>query len=285
MVYIAVTLLLGFAAVNTGNNLLYLMVSALLGFMAVSGVLGRWNLARLALRCIPPEEVYAGVPTVLGIELTNRRRRLPACLLEVALAGEHVFFPLVGPGSAERKLLPATLHGRGFQRLPAMEVRSRFPVNFFIRRMTIAMTDPVLVFPAPRPCPAASPADPAARRGSVPNQQRGSEGEVSRIGEYRGGEPLKMIHWKLSARHDQLKVKELSATTQPPVILDLATLPGAGLEARLSCACWLVGQLLRGGRPVGLRAGSTEIPPDCSRSHKLRLLKALALHGRDQNTA
>jgi uncharacterized protein (DUF58 family) len=284
-VYIAVTLLLGFAAVNTGNNLLYLMVSALLGFMAVSGVLGRWNLAHLALRCSAPEEVYDGVPTLLGIELVNRRRRLPACLLEVSLAGEQVFFPLVGPGGGERKLLPATLHGRGFQHLPAMEVRSRFPVNFFVRRLTIAVADPVLVFPAPRPCPAAAPADPATPRGSVPHQRRGAEGEVSRIGEYRGGEPLKMIHWKLSARHDQLKVKELSATAQTPVVLDLATLPGAGLEARLRCASWLVGQLLRAGRPVGLRAGAIEIVPDCSRPHKLRLLKALALHGRDQNPA
>jgi uncharacterized protein (DUF58 family) len=285
VVYIVVTLLLGFAAVNTGNNLLYLMVSALLGFMAVSGVLGRWNLAHLALRCSAPEEVYDGVPTLLGIELVNRRRRLPACLLEVALAGESVFFPLVGPGAGERKVLPATLRGRGYQRLPAMEVRSRFPVNFFIRRMTIAVSDPVLVFPAPRPCPAATAADPAALRGTAPHQQRGAEGEVSRIGEYRGGEPLKMIHWKLSARHDQLKVKELSATAQAPVILDLATLPGTGLEARLRCACWLVGHLLRAGRPVGLRAGATEIAPDCSRTHKLRLLTALALHGRDQNAA
>ncbi len=55
------TLLLGFAAVNTGNNLLYLLVSALLGFMAVSGILGRWNLARLSLRCLPPDELFDGV--------------------------------------------------------------------------------------------------------------------------------------------------------------------------------------------------------------------------------
>jgi hypothetical protein len=36
--YIALTLLTGFAAVNTGNNLLFLVVSALLAFMAVSGI-------------------------------------------------------------------------------------------------------------------------------------------------------------------------------------------------------------------------------------------------------
>jgi uncharacterized protein (DUF58 family) len=279
------TLLLGFAAVNTGNNLLYLLVSALLGFMAVSGVLGRWNLARLTLRCVPPEEIYDGLPTLLGIELVNRRRYLPVCLMEVSLAGESVLFPLVEPGAGQRKPLPATLTGRGFQLLPVLEVRSRFPINFFIRRMTLAVAEPVLVFPSPLPCAEGVVADPAGELGGTPSGQRGMEGEVSRIGDYRGGEPLKQIHWKLSARHDQLKVKELSATTRAPVILDLAILPGEGLEARLRCACWLVGHLLRSGRPVGLRTGMTEIPPACSRAHKLRLLKVLALYGRDQDAA
>lgn len=279
------TLLLGFAAVNTGNNLLYLLVSALLGFMAVSGILGRWNLAQLSLRCVPPEEIYDGVPTLLGIELVNRRRRLPVCLMEVVLDEASVLFPLVEPGGTQRKLLPATLHRRGFQRLPVLEVRSRFPINFFIRRMTLAVDEPVLVFPAPRPGPEGVHPDPAGERGVRQSWQRGLEGEVSRIGEYRGGEPLKLIHWKLSARHDQLKVKELSATSRAPVILDLAELPGGGVEERLRYACWLIDRLLRAGRPVGLRAGVTAIAPASSRAHKLRLLKVLALYGRDQDAA
>lgn len=278
------TLLLGFAAVNTGNNLLYLLVSALLGFMAVSGLLGRWNLARLSLRCVPPDEVYDGVPTLLGIELSNRRRRFPACLLEVSLAGERVLFPLVAPGARQRRPLPATLRGRGWQSLPPLDVRSRFPINFFVRRMTLAIDDPVLVFPAPRPCPEGAQPDPAGARGAAQSRLRGAEGEISRIGDYRGGEPLKLIHWKLSARHDQLKVKELGATSRAPVVLDLAALPG-DLEERLRCASWLIGRLLRAGRPVGLRAGNAEIPPAAGRAHKLRLLKVLALHGRDQEAA
>jgi uncharacterized protein (DUF58 family) len=279
------TLLLGFAAVNTGNNLLYLLVSALLGFMAVSGVLGRWNLARLSLRCVPPAEVYDGMPTLLGIELANRRRFLPICLLEVTLQGESVLFPLVEPKTAQRKPLSITFHGRGPRPLPVLEVRSRFPINFFIRRMTLATAEPVLVFPFPRPCFEGSVSAPGGERGLRQDGRRGSDGEISRIGEYRGGEPLKLIHWKLSARHDQFKVKELSAATHVPVILDLAALPGADLEERLRCACWLIGRLLRAGRPVGLRAGATEIAAASSRAHKLRLLKTLALYGRDQDAA
>ncbi|TFG89670.1 MAG: DUF58 domain-containing protein [Gemmatimonadales bacterium] len=279
------TLLLGFAAVNTGNNLLYLLVSALLGFMAVSGVLGRWNLARLSLRCIPPAEVFDGVPTLLGIELVNGRRRLPVCLLEIALGAEQVLFPLVEPGTSRRRALTFTLTGRGWQKLPPVQVRSRFPINFFIRSLTLVVADPVLVFPAPRPCPLPWQADAGGSRGAAPTTHKGMEGEVSRIGDYSGGEPLRLIHWKLSARHDQLKVKELSATRRAPVILDLATVPGTGLEERLRSASYLVQLLLRDGRPVGLRAGNTLLPARHGHPHKLRLLRTLALYDRDQDAA
>jgi uncharacterized protein (DUF58 family) len=279
------TLLLGFAAVNTGNNLLYLLVSALLGFMAVSGILGRWNLAGLRLRCHPPEEVFDGVPTLLGIELVNGRRRLPVCLLEIAIGETQALFPLVPPGSSQRRALTFTLSGRGWQKLPAVQVRSRFPINFFIRSLTLAVAEPVLVFPAPRPCPLPWQADAGGQRGTAPTPRKGLEGEVSRIGDYRGGEPLRLIHWKLSARHEQLKVKELSATRRAPVILDLGALPGAGLEGRLRSATYLVQLLLRDQRPVGLRAGSTVLPPRLGHPHKLRLLRALALYDRDQNAA
>ena len=59
---------------------------------------------------------------------------------------------------------------------------------------------------------------------------KGQEGDVSHISDYRGGEPLKLIHWKLSARHDRLKVKELSAASHTPVTIDLDAIPGAGLD-------------------------------------------------------
>ena len=110
---------------------------------------------------------------------------------------------------------------------------------------------------------------------------KGQEGDVSHIGDYRGGEPLKLIHWKLSARHDRLKVKELSAASHTPVTINLDAIPAAGLEQRLSCCAYLVTRLLRSGRPTGLRSATIEIPPDSTRQHKLKLLKVLATYGTD----
>ncbi len=257
------------------------MVSALLGFMAVSGVLGKWNLSRFDVRLIPSDEIYDGLPTLLGIELINQRRRLPIFLMETVLGEKTALFPLVDPGRSQRKNLEMTFQGRGRQQLPQVMVRSRFPINFFIRHKTLTMDQTLTVFPRPRPCAGLEYPDPGGERGAQQSWSRGQDGDISRISNYQGGEPLKLIHWKLSARHDALKVKELSAATRAPVILDLAQLPGSNLEQRIGAAVYLVTRMLREGRPVGLRAGQTELAAAMGRQHKLQLLEALATHGQD----
>jgi len=283
-IYIFITLLLGFAAVNTGNNLLYLMVSALLGFMAVSGVLGKWNLDRVSVRFHPPDEIYDGLPTLLGIELLNQRRWLPIFLMEIVVAERNAFFPVVDPQQGLQKSLEMNLSGRGRRQLPAVTVRSRFPVNFFIRSRGLIINQAVTVFPAPQHCSDLRQTDPGGGQGTQQNWQKGYDGDINRIRNYQGGEPLKSIHWKLSARHDRLKVKELSAVTRKPVVLDLAELPGPGIEQRLRYASYLVTRWLRDGWPVGLKAGSLELPPGTGQRQKLLLLQALAHYGQDQKT-
>jgi uncharacterized protein (DUF58 family) len=276
-------LLLGFAAVNTGNNLIYLIVSALLGFMAVSGILGRGNLAGVEVTVDLPAEIYDGTETLLQVRLHNRRR-LPACLIQVQMAGQTVTFPLVERRSAQVRSLPVTFFGRGRRPLEAVLISSIFPINFFLRRRWQQLQGEVTVFPAPRRCLVPAQAGSRQSGGELRRPARGYEGDLSRIGDYRGGEPLKMIHWKLSARHGALKVKELSAVAQEPVLLDLAALPGAHLEERLRSASYLVNRYLREQRPVGLRLGARTIPADLSAAHKHRLLTVLALHGQSHNT-
>src|SRR5207302_877273 len=51
---------LGFAAMNTGNNLLYLLASLLLGLIIVSGILSEQSMRRLRLAAVVPDEIYAG---------------------------------------------------------------------------------------------------------------------------------------------------------------------------------------------------------------------------------
>ena len=253
----------------------------MLGFMAISGILGKWNLSRIRLRCVPPEEVYDGLPTLFSLQLENDRRWLPIFLMEVSLEEQATLFPLINPKTSQSKSLEVALNGRGLQRLATATVRSRFPINFFVRSRIVAIDREVMVFPRPMPCAALHPSATGGVRGDRSHWLKGQEGDISRINDYHGGEPLKLIHWKLSARHGRLKVKELSASSQVPVTIDLDTLPASGLEEKLRCAAFLLTRLLRAGRRVGLKAGPLLVPPQSSRQHKLQLLRILALYGKD----
>jgi len=279
------TLLLGFAAVNTGNNLLYLLVSAQLGFMAVSGLLGRYNLAGLSVEVLPPAELYAGVETLATVCLNNRKR-FPGCLISVVVDDRAVLFPLVPGKSTARLHLPLLFPARGRHELPPLAIRSPFPVSFFVRSFPIASPpeSALLVFPAPKPCRAPGEGTPRSHGGARAMPRRGSDGDIERISDYRG-EPLKMIHWKLTARQGDLMVKELADTASDPLLLDLRHLPGAGIEERLRCACWLVLDCLRRQRPVGLLLPKGRIAPATGVRHRRQLLKELALYGADTPTA
>lgn len=251
--------------------------------MAVSGIVGRSNLAGVEVTVDLPPEIYDGAETLLQVRLHNRRR-WPACLIQVQMAGQTATFPVVERRSAQVRSLPVTFHGRGRRPLEPVLISSIFPINFFLRRCRQPLAGEVTVFPAPRRCLLPAQAGDRRTGGELRRQARGYEGDLSRISDYRGGEPLKMIHWKLSARHDALKVKELSAVAREPVLLDLATLPGGPLEERLRSAAYLVNRYLREQRPVGLRLGGRTIPPALSAPHRQRLLTELALYGQDRHT-
>lgn len=278
------TLLLGFAAVNTGNNLLYLLVSAQLGFMAVSGMIGRYNLAGLSVEISAPAEVFAGIETLASVHLHNRKR-FPAFLVSADIAGQVVLFPLLPGRDSARRTLALTLPQRGRHPLPSLWVRSPFPVNFFVRSFSVPAPEEaaLVVYPTPTPCRPAGDALPRRQQGIRPQPRRGSDGDIERIGDYRG-EPLKMIHWKLTARHGELMVKELADNASEPLLLDLRTLPGAGIEERLRCACYLVLDCLRRQRPVGLLLPQGRIAPATGLRHRRQLLTELAVYGTDTPT-
>lgn len=279
--YIAITLLIGFAAVNTGNNLLFFIVSALLGFMAVSGVLGWLNIHGLDAVMIPPDEIYSGVSTLFTLRLTNRKRLLPSFLLRVDFVGTTVDFRLVDRQGAATSSLMTTITGRGSHMVGGVTVCSPFPINFFVRCRTLPLDLRTVVFPAPLGCPGSADSRSHGKGGSFATSGKGYEGDINRIVAYSGGDPLKMIHWRLSARHGELKVKELSAMAREPLVIDIDRLPAGNLEEKLSCATYLVNRLMREGRPVGLKLRKRLLKPADSRGHRLRLLTELALYGKD----
>jgi uncharacterized protein (DUF58 family) len=83
IIYVVVVLLIGVAALNTGNNLLYIVVAALLAAILVSGVVSATNLRDLELDVRLPEHIFAGKPMLGRILVRNPRRWLPAFSIKV----------------------------------------------------------------------------------------------------------------------------------------------------------------------------------------------------------
>jgi uncharacterized protein (DUF58 family) len=274
--YITTTLLFGFAAVNTGNNLIFLIVASLLAFMAVSGVLGWLNIKGLELRASVPEEVYSGLDTLVTVQMTNRKRRFPSFLITGHLLGNRICFDLLERGEEQQSSFIHRFPERGSLSLTAAEISSPFPINFFVRSRWLALNSTVTVFPAPVPGPMPAGCDGVEMQGTGARSVRGHDGDVANISDYTGAEPLKLIHWRLSAKHDSLKVKELTATSREPVMLELDSLPGKNLEDVLSSAAFLINRLIREHRPVGLKTKTGVTPPALTRRHRLQLLTELA---------
>ena len=86
--YIIMTILVGAAAVNTTNNLLYLVTSTLLALMAASGWLALRALRKLEFELYLPRELFAGQATPIHFKILNPRHHLPTFLLRLQ-RGEH----------------------------------------------------------------------------------------------------------------------------------------------------------------------------------------------------
>jgi uncharacterized protein (DUF58 family) len=86
IVYVLLTLVIGIAALNTGNNLLYIVVAAMLAAILVSGIVSAWVLRWLELDIRLPEHIFAGRAVIARIVLRNPRRWLPSFSIRVVSA-------------------------------------------------------------------------------------------------------------------------------------------------------------------------------------------------------
>jgi uncharacterized protein (DUF58 family) len=86
LVYILISVVIGIAAINTGNNLLYVVVATLLSAVLVSGVASAWVLGSLLLDVHLPEHVFAGRPMLARMILRNTSSWLPSFSVRVVPA-------------------------------------------------------------------------------------------------------------------------------------------------------------------------------------------------------
>jgi len=278
---IALVLAAGIVAVNSGNNLLYLVVASLLAALALSGLLGHRNLRRVGLRLIAPDEAWAGRPVSVRAVLVNGRLRLPAFLLAL---GEQPGTPAgtvleIPPGESAEVTLTLTFPARGAHPWPVHAVTSEFPFGLIRRGGRVRPPGRCLIYPSPLAVPWEI-AEAAEREGALASRRSVGVG-----GDYRGqrdyvpGDSLSRVQWSSWLRLRRLQTKEFEAEGAPPAVYRFEDVPGPGTEERLGQLAWLVRAGLRRGRSVGLVLPGLTIPPGTGETQRRRLLSALARFG------
>ena len=272
----------GFAAMNTGNNLLYLLLGAMLGLIAVSGWLSEQDIRALRIERHVPRAVTAGQELRIGYQVRNLKRRLPTLAVEIvdgALPGRAFLAHVAAQGTAQARSLN-TFPRRGVHRLGSVTLSTSFPFGLFRKERDLQIPGQVVVWPRTDRLVR----NPSAGGGRVPRTgagtkgARGHRGDYRSLRAYRSGDDPRDIHWRSSARFRDpvLREYERDGAETRWICLDVRTEPGDPGEVAVEVAASLAAQSMAEGRSFALAAGGTVVDPGEGAGQLERVLDVLA---------
>jgi uncharacterized protein (DUF58 family) len=286
----------GFAALNTGNNLLYLVLSLMLAFLVLSGVLSEAALRGIQVERRLPFEWVAGHAGRVVLEVTNAQRRTWSHAIVVedigALRGNpeaplgRVFAMLIAPGQTEARSYRWDPPARGELVFRGFRVSTRFPFGLFAKSLEIARDASVVVYPR------LSSQRPPPRRSGDPRAWRDAEGRGARSADVAGlrdfarGDSPRRVHWRASWRRGLLLVRDEDGSAGGEALVRLATrgsTPGEAFERAVERAASEAEAGLRAGLRVALHTDGEIFGADVGAVHRARLLGFLALVGPDRD--
>ena len=229
-----------------------------------------------------PGEVYAGIPVPIAVSAENRNRWLPAFLIRVQVGDAAVLFPYIPARAEERRMVEFTFPERGIRAIRDVRTASVYPFNFFVRYRAVPLEAECTVFPHPVTSAEIPGVDLHPRhRGETSRERRGYDGDMLAIRDYMAGDSVRYINWKASARSGSLKTNELATAYSETSVIEFDRIAMPDLELKLSCLTSLIIGQCRKNRPIGLRISGRFFPPAATKEHKWRLLRELAVYGRE----
>jgi uncharacterized protein (DUF58 family) len=139
----------------------------------------------------------------------------------------------IAPGDRERWLYEITTLRRGVFQFDRLELATASPFGLFRSRRSQSVKRRAIVYPTVLPlsqCPLvdAIGRDDSPRLYSTENARNSAnEGITRTLRPYRWGDPIRLVHWRTSARFGELRVRELELTVGgQELIIALDTLPG-----------------------------------------------------------
>jgi uncharacterized protein (DUF58 family) len=276
------TLLVGFAAMNTGNNLLYLLLGSMMGFIVVSSWLSEQAIRDIRVERYPPHPVTVGHELRLQYRVTNRKRTLPSLAVEIVEEGlpGRAFVAHVGPGGSTQARSLNSFVRRGIYPLRTVTLSTAFPFGMFRKERDIEIPGEVMVWPRTdrKVREPAAGSGRLARTGVSRRGARGTRGEYRSLRGYRPGDDPKDIHWRSSARSREPVVREYERDGSETrwICLDTRGHPDEAAEVAVEVAAALAARAAAQGRPFALVAGHALLEPGHGPGQLERALDILA---------
>src|SRR5260221_5283543 len=155
--FVGITLGVGIAAINTANNLLYLLLGLLLALMVVSGIMSEISLRDLTVVRRLPLRAQVGRPHLVEIEVFNHKARVPSYAIEVEdlrenqPADKRCFFLKISPKSAQVAAYRRTPRRRGRDPHVGFRIATRFPFGLFEKSREVPADGELIIYPAVDP--------------------------------------------------------------------------------------------------------------------------------------
>jgi uncharacterized protein (DUF58 family) len=298
---LALATLLVVAAFSTGLPFLFYLL-----YLSILVVGGAYVLVRLGLSDLEAgyavSQLHGHVGDRMTVTYTLRNTsRLPKPWLEVhnpttlpgGLPGRAI---TLGRRSERSWLIRVPLARRGHFRIEPLHIRTADPFGFFEASATVGQGVSVIVYPRLEALPAwRLPA--ASLEGSHASPERTLQTTplATTVRPYAPGDSMNRIHWRSTARHGEIQVKEfdLEQTADAWIILDLqrSIQTGRGdestTEAAIRAAASIADKALTENRAVGMtvNAGRTAyLPADRGGRQHQKIMQLLAAVDADSAT-
>lgn len=250
-IYLGLLVIVGFAAWNTGNNLLFIVLAFLTSAFVVGFIVGNFCLKKLDVKMRFPETIFAEEPTPLIVSLHNNKHLFPTYSVMTEVRGREreksalldeikrvlpfrlaerimrppilkhtldYFIYIPRRKSLENKTEHVFKH-RGRFIIKDFELSTRFPFGFFRhRRRLSAQEAEILVFPKISPVETEILQLPF-ETGKRILARKGAGQDLLSLRDYQPQDDLRHVDWKATARARRMIIREFAAEDERRVTI------------------------------------------------------------------
>jgi len=225
--YIITLVVIAIAALNTGNNLIFLIFSAAVSTLIVSELISNVNLSHLHFKMDLPAVINAQQSFFSVFSLHNLKSWLPSFSLAVEgqepssslkrstgkntifRLGRQAYYPFLPGGTQSRQKVRMQFGRRGRYLQPEVEISTRFPFGFVKKRKRMRIDHEIIVFPEIAPPEEFFEMLPLLN-GALESHYRGWGSDLYSIRDYSSRDNARFLDWKATAKTGRLKLREFT---------------------------------------------------------------------------